>query len=225
MAKEHIHLSKKENDNWVVLLQEGASQIGISLSLEQLKAFELFLHELKAWGSRINLLHRSNEREIILKDFLDSMTVIKYLPEGCYLADLGSGAGFPGIPIKITRPDVRIVLLESREKRVFFLKNAFRILGLRGIEILRPVKGIQSSENFDFLVSRAFGSFEKLSSAAEPWLKKGGILLAMRGRKGISELEESLVFLGDHGWEKSFVETVRLPFLEYMRVLVGLRKI
>ncbi len=152
------------------------------------------------------------------------MTVIKYLPQNCSLADLGTGAGFPGVPIKITRPDVRIILLESREKRIFFLKNTVRILALRGIEIFRPFEGIQYSENFDFVVSRAFGSFEKLTSAARPWLKKGGILLAMRGKKGLGELEESLGFLADNGWEKDFAETVRLPFLEHVRVLVGIRK-
>ncbi len=222
-ASGHIPSDPKDNDIWADLLQEGASRLGVFLGAEQIAAFNFFLRELKSWGSRINLIHRPTENDIILKDFLDSMTVLKFLPQGCSLADLGSGAGFPGIPIKITRPDIRVFLLESRQKRAFFLKNVVRTLKLGGIDILRPSEGIQH-ETFDFVVSRAFGSLRKLSSAAKPWLKTGGILLAMRGRRGLAELQGSLAFLTDQGWERDFAETVLLPFIEHRRVLVGLRK-
>ena len=82
------------------LLQDGAARLGILLTEDQMMAFDLYLKELNSWKKHINLVRRENNRDIILKDFIDSMTILKHLPPGASLADLGSGAGFPGIPVK-----------------------------------------------------------------------------------------------------------------------------
>ncbi|MGA2957436.1 MAG: 16S rRNA (guanine(527)-N(7))-methyltransferase RsmG [Thermodesulfobacteriota bacterium] len=210
------------------LLKDGAARIGISLTQDQMKAFNLYLKELNAWKRNMNLIRRENERDIILKDFIDSMTIVKHLPLGASLVDLGSGAGFPGIPVKIVRADIKVFLLESVQKKVFFLKNVIRVLGLTGIEVRREKRSNGQQKDswgeFDFVVSRAFGSLERLSSIGGSLLKKGGILLAMKGKKGKEELAESLPFLEDKGWKQAFIDQMRLPFLNHDRTLIGLQK-
>ena len=209
------------------LLQDGAAELGIVLTTEHLQAFGLYLLELRAWGKHINLIKRADDREIISKDFVDSLTILKYLPPGSLVADLGSGAGFPGIPVKIVRPDLIVCLLETIQKKIFFLRNLERVLGLRGMKICGAGKGKEQVEEwgeFDIVVSRAFGSLQKLSSIGGGLLKKGGILLAMKGKKGKEELEVSLPFLEEMGFEKSFVEQIRLPLLGHERTLIGLKK-
>ena len=210
------------------LLKDGAARIGISLTQDQMKAFNLYLKELNAWKRNMNLIRRENERDIILKDFIDSMTLVKHLPLGASLVDLGSGAGFPGIPVKIVRADIKVFLLESVQKKVFFLKNVIRVLGLTGIEVRREKRSNGQQKDswgeFDFVVSRAFGSLERLSSIGGSLLKKGGILLAMKGKKGKEELAEGLHFLEDKGWKQAFIDQMRLPFLNHDRTLIGLQK-
>ena len=210
------------------LLQDGAARLGIILTQDQMRAFDLYLKELNSWKKHINLVRRENNRDIILKDFIDSMTILKHLPSGASLADLGSGAGFPGIPVKIVRADIKVFLLESIQKKVFFLKNMIRVLGLTGIEVRREGgpngPEIDSRGEFDFVVSRAFGSLQRLSSIGGSLLKRGGILLAMKGKKGKEELAESLPFLEEKGWKQAFIDQMRLPFLNHDRTLIGLQK-
>ena len=210
------------------LLKEGAARLGFLLTEEKIKAFDLYLKEINSWGKHMNLIRRKDDREIVLKDFLDSLTVARYLPFGASLADLGSGAGFPGVPVKILREDMIVCLLESKQKKVFFLKNLVRVLGLTGIEVhwakKRNEQEVEGRGEFDFVVCRAFGSLRKFSFTGGPLLKKGGILLAMKGGKGEEEFGEILPLLERMGWEQAFVEKIRLPFLNHGRILIGLRK-
>jgi 16S rRNA (guanine527-N7)-methyltransferase len=216
----------KENS---LLLKEGAALLGISTTgEEQVEQFCLYLDELNVWGGHMNLARRRDAREIIIKDFLDSLTILKHLPLGSYLADLGSGAGFPGIPAKIVRPDLRVCLLESTRKKALFMKHLVRKLKLHQVEVRwtgnRNGQVMEDNGEFDFVVSRAFGSLEKFISLGGVLLKNGGILLAMKARKGKQELMESLPFLEQTGWTQAFLESVRLPFLGHERVLIGLQK-
>ena len=210
------------------LLHEGAARLGIILTREQVAIFGQYLKELSLWQAHMNLIRRKNERDVILKDFIDSMTIIKYLPLKTFLADLGSGAGLPGIPVKIVRSDIRVSLLESTQKKVFFLNNVIRMLGLQGIGVRGPGKLTEQEKEtwgeFDFIVCRAFGTLTRISSAGGPLLKKGGILLAMKGKKGKEELAENLPFLERMGWKRAFVDQMRLPFLDHERTLIGLQK-
>jgi len=209
------------------LLLEGAAILGISLTHDQMKAFERYLKELNLWRKKINLTSRKDDREIILKDFLDSLTLLKYLPQETSVLDLGSGAGFPGIPLRIVRPDLKIVLLEATRKKVFFLKEVLRISKLSGVEVrwTGEDRGVEDlSASFDFVVSRAFGSLLAFASEGVGFLKKGGILLAMKGKRGREELEKSLASLKDMGLELNFLEAIQLPYLRHERNLIGLKK-
>jgi len=198
------------------------------LTDEHISAFERYIDELKVWAEHMNLIRREDDREIVLKDFLDSLTVIGHLSESASVMDLGSGAGFPGIPAKIVRPDLKMVLLEARRKKVFFLKNLIRHLGLEGTEAHWYGESKESEKNFgeafDFVISRAFGSLQEFSSKGVPFLKRGGILLAMKGKKGKAELEGALPALEKMGLKLAFLNGLRLPFLGHERILIGLRK-
>jgi 16S rRNA (guanine527-N7)-methyltransferase len=210
------------------LLIEGAGELGVFLTDEHISAFERYIRELKVWAEHLNLIRRKNNREIVLKDFLDSLTVIRHLSESASVMDLGSGAGFPGIPVKIVRSDLRMVLLEARRRKFFFLKNLIRHLGLERTEAYWYEDGRGMERNFrgalDFVISRAFGSLHEFSNTGAPFLKRGGILLAMKGKKGKAELDEDLPDLEKMGLKLAFLSGLRLPFLGHERILIGLRK-
>jgi len=210
------------------LLIEGAATLGISLTPDQMKAFELYLKALNLWRKKINLTSRKDDREIILKDFLDSLTLLKYLPQETSVLDLGSGAGFPGIPLGIVRTGLKVVLLEATRKKFFFLKEVLRISKLSEVKVrwTGEDKGIEDlSASFDFVVSRAFGSLLAFASEGIGFLKEGGILLAMKGKRGPEELEKSLTSLKDMGLELNILEAIQLPYLRHERNLIGLKKI
>ena len=174
---------ESENRN---LLVEGAEAFGIRLNQKQAEAFDLYLRELLKWNEKINLTAIRSEKGIVLKHFLDSLSVYPYLSKTVSLLDIGSGAGFPGIPLKIVQPSLEITLIDSVRKKVDFQKHIVRMLGLKGTEAIHG--RIQNKEilqsmtgRFDTVISRAFSDLQTLLLLAFPFLKKGGILLAMKG--------------------------------------------
>lgn len=209
------------------LLIKGSSQLGMSLTEDHARSFYQYLIELRAWGRKMNLISRSADREIVIKDFLDSLTAQEQLFQGASLLDLGSGAGFPGVPLKIVRADLKVVLLELIQKKVYFLKNLVRALDLEGIEIYRAgQKEVEKNlwGKFDFVISRAFGSLDKFAVAGLPFLKQGGILLAMKGKKGEDELEKNLPALVNMGLTVTVLHRFRLPLLGHQRILFGFQQ-
>ena len=198
------------------------------MTAKHLNDFELYLKELNQWRKKINLVSRKDDREIVIKDFLDSLTLVKYISGMAFLLDLGSGAGFPGYPLKIVLPDLKVFFLEATRKKVFFLKEVQRVLGMSGVEI-RWTAGNEGMEDlssrFDFVVSRAFGSIQELALAGNRFLRKGGMLVSMKGKKGREELKEGLSSLIEMKLKLAFLESLQLPFLNHERTLIGLIKI
>ena len=205
------------------ILNEGVSKLGIPLTAQQVNSFYNYLNELIVWNKRINLISRASPQDIIFKDFLDSLTINKYLDSGVSMADLGSGAGFPGIPIKIIRPDVSISLFEIKRKKIYFLQHIIRCLNLRRINA-RWDQGEESEQSFDVVVSRAFGTLAKFLREGIPMIKPSGILLAMKGRKGKEELKENFSLIQEMGLNLMFCDHFKLPVLEHERVIIGLKK-
>src|SRR4030042_3167940 len=118
------------------LLVEGAKIFGIYLGGKTIEAFELYLKELLKWNQKINLTAIRAGKGIVLKHFLDSLSVYPYLPEHSFILDIGSGAGFPGIPLKIIQPSFEITLIDSVRKTVDFQRHIIRMLGLKGTEAI-----------------------------------------------------------------------------------------
>jgi len=175
------------------LLIEGSKAFGIQLDEKMVAAFDLYLRELLKWNQKINLTAIRTEKGIVLKHFLDSLSAFPYLSKTASLLDIGSGAGFPGIPLKIVRPPLEITLIDSVRKKIDFQRHIIRMLGLKDTEathgriqdkeILRSMTG-----RFDAVISRAFSDLQTLRLLAFPFLKKGGILLAMKGELDEEEI-------------------------------------
>jgi 16S rRNA (guanine527-N7)-methyltransferase len=169
------------------ILVSGARLLGVSLDASKAAAFERFLDELTRWNQRMNLTAFREKRSIIIRHFLDSLTVVRHLPERTNLLDLGSGAGFPGIPLKIARPRFQVVLLDASRKKTYFQKHVIRSLELSGI---RSVWGRSDQveirealgNSFDVVVSRAVSSLEVYLGQAVHFVPEGGMIIAMRGK-------------------------------------------
>ena len=209
-------------NNLSEILKKEAEQFGITLSDKACGNFFLYLEELKTWNKKINLFRRKNDLEIIIKDFLDSLTVSKYLFPGAAILDIGSGGGFPGIPIKISRLDLEVVLSEIRHKKKSFLKHMIRTLGIKNLEVLSP--GNERLERFDFVVSRAFGPIDKLVETGSPHLKGNGSVISMKGKRGEEELQQAHSVLKKMGWVPYFVDHIELPIFNHKRILIGLKR-
>lgn len=168
------------------LLVEGAKVFGIHLGEKALEAFDLYLRELIKWNQKINLTAIRTEKGIVLKHFLDSLSVAPYLPDTASLLDIGSGAGFPGIPLKIVKPFLNVTLIDSVLKKIDFQRHIIRTLGLKGIEAIHG--RVQDKQvlkvlggRFDAIIARAFSDLKTLLLLGSPFLKQGGTFLAMKG--------------------------------------------
>ncbi len=129
----HDMHDKRLND----LLKKGLTELGFMPSEEQTNAFMTYLSELKKWNKAYNLTGLKEDKDIIIKHFFDSLLYLKALPDGeITVADVGSGAGFPGLPIKIIRPEIEMYLIESSRKKAAFLKHIIRQLGLKKAEVI-----------------------------------------------------------------------------------------
>jgi 16S rRNA (guanine527-N7)-methyltransferase len=166
-----------ENKN---LLMEGAKTFGIHLDEKTAEAFDLYLKELLKWNQKINLTAIRTEKGIVLKHFLDSLSVFPYFSNISTLLDIGSGAGFPGIPLKMVEPSLEVTLIDSVRKKVDFQRHIIRRLGLKGIEAIHG--RVQDKE----ILKGLEGRFDIVISF--PLLRKGGIVLAMKGRVDRKEM-------------------------------------
>ena len=210
-------------------LKKTASQIGIELSDEQVKQFSVYGKLLLEWNKFMNLTAVCEEKEVIIKHFVDSMTIVKYVDNhNCKkIADIGTGAGFPGIPLKIIRPDVEVVLLDSLGKRVNFLNTVINELNLEKISAIhtRAEDGGRDKklrEKFDCATARAVAPMNILLEYCMPFVKKGGCFIAMKGATEDDSYENALIELsGKVESENVFT----LPESDFARRILGVKKI
>lgn len=157
--------------------------------------FEKYMQMLLEWNEKINLTAITEPKQIRVKHFEDSLTCLKsgYIKDGCLLVDVGTGAGFPGIPIKIENPSVHLTLMDSLNKRINFLNEVSASLGLDAecihIRAEEAGKNELYRERFDVAVSRAVANLSVLAEYCLPLVKKGGFMLAMKGREIEDELD------------------------------------
>jgi 16S rRNA (guanine527-N7)-methyltransferase len=167
------------------LLREGAGALGLALSHTALEQFGIYLAELQRWNARVNLTAMREPRDIVIKHFLDSLAVLRYLEGAPSLADLGSGAGFPGLALKLARPELSLILVEAREKKAAFLEYLVACLKLPGVEVARvhltPILARRWGPRFAAVTSRAAFSVEWFLELAAPLLLPGGLALALKG--------------------------------------------
>lgn len=213
----------------VNLLVEGAKLFGIGLSEDSIYSFEVFLNELLRWNQKINLTAIRSEKEIVLKHFMDSFSVAPYIPGNSTLLDIGSGAGFPGIPLKIIRPNLLTTLIDSVRKKVDFQRHLIRLLDLKGIEAIHGHVGEQEiyqrlREKFDFTISRAFSDLKTLLNLSSPFLKKEGIVIAMKGRLN-TEVTKLPLETEELPYRLKEKVSLILPFTAYHRTILFFAKL
>lgn len=211
-------------------LMEGARRLGIELDPAQTALFSRYLSLLQM--EKHNLTAITSPQEIVEKHFLDSLTVVsavKIEPEWPVL-DVGSGAGFPGIPLKILLPGIRLVLLEPRAKRALFLETVVREMGLRGVtvECRRAEDYLHDPrvrERFLLVTARAVAHLSILAEYCLPALTPGGLWVALKGPEVTHELEESAVALETMGGGRVVTRELNLPYSGATRVLVTVSKV
>ncbi|MCI1966642.1 MAG: 16S rRNA (guanine(527)-N(7))-methyltransferase RsmG [Oscillospiraceae bacterium] len=178
-------------------LISSAKQYGISVSSRQAEQFQLYLELLSEWNQKMNLTALKEPDDIEEKHFLDSILVLKYLsvPQGAKLIDVGTGAGFPGVPLKILRPDLDLTLMDGLNKRLIFLKELLQSLSLKAELVhLRAEEGGRKPEyreRFDVVTARAVARLPVLCEYCLPFLKQGGTFAAMKGPGGKEELKSA----------------------------------
>lgn len=197
------------------LMIQYADKFKINIDEEKLDKFKKYTALIKEWNEKINLTAITDEDDIIRKHFIDSISVLEsnVIKNGMKIIDIGTGAGFPGIPLKIVLPDSNILLVDSLNKRVNFLNEVIRMLELHGIEAIHAraeeaAKKPEYRENFNIVVSRAVANMSVLSEYCIPFAKIGGYFIAMKGPSSENEIEESkhaISILG--GKIKNVVET------------------
>jgi len=178
--------------------REGLAGLGLSLAPAQIAQLDIYFQELKKWNRRFNLVGQADDRQLLETHFLDSLTLLPLL-DSCPepgLVDVGSGAGFPGLVLKIARPDLLVTLVEPRQKRTAFLRQVIRALGLQGVTVResRLEKAAPEfagwQETIPIFTSRAFTSIGDFLDLCAPFSAPDGRVICMKGRKAEEELAE-----------------------------------
>lgn len=205
-----------------------AQKIGIELDENKIQKFFKYKDLLIETNKYMNLTSIVDDKDVVLKHFIDSLTINKYIKEGCSLIDVGTGAGFPGVPIKIIRSDVNVVLLDSLNKRLNFLNTVIKELNLENI---RTVHGRAEDvahdnnyrERFDYVTARAVANLSTLSELCIPFLKIGGIFICMKANID-DELEKAKKAISLLGGEIISIDKFTLPETDIERNIILIKK-
>jgi 16S rRNA (guanine527-N7)-methyltransferase len=168
----------------LALLTEGVAALGLKLPPATLEHLRIYLEELQIWNAKTNLTGLKNPRDMIIKHFLDSLAVLPFVGRAASLIDLGSGAGFPGLVLKLARPALNLTLVEARQKKAAFLEYLVSRLRLTGVEVVQTHLTISLARKWepkvDAVISRATFLLPRFLELAEPLLAKGGLVLALK---------------------------------------------
>lgn len=212
------------------LLEKWCAENSIDISDKQKSDFETYAKLLVEWNEKINLTAITEQNEIAVKHFIDSISVLKYadIKENSSVIDIGTGAGFPGIPLKIMRGDIELTLLDSLNKRLIFLEDVCKNINIESKLVhSRAEEGSQKPEfreKYDVAVSRAVANLPALCEYCMPYVKVGGVFISMKGSDGENELENAKNAINILGGKTEKIETLRLPD-DSTRTIITIRKI
>lgn len=205
-------------------------KIDIMFTEEQLRQFYKYMELLLEWNKKINLTAITEPNEVILKHFIDSLTINKYIKENSSIADVGTGAGFPGIPLKIFRPDLEITLVDSLNKRINFLNEVISKLDLKNIFTVHSRiedfgKDKKYRESFDYVTARAVANISVLSEYLLPISKIGGQCVCMKGSNVNDELNEGENAINVLGGKVNCIDEFVLPDSDISRNIIIIDKV
>lgn len=217
-------------EEFKMLLFQYAKNLEIVLSENQVKKFYEYMLLLLEWNERINLTSITDEKNIVLKHFVDSITICKYIPKNAKLLDVGTGAGFPGIPAKIVRDDIEVVLLDSLNKRILFLDDVIDKLDMKNIQAVHGRaeefgRNKDFRQSFDVVTSRAVANMAVLSEYLIPFSKLGGKCVIMKGSDFEEELNNSKKAIKVLGGKINSVDEFVLPASDMKRTIVVVDKV
>ena len=208
---------------------KNGKKIGLDIAEKESKNLYKYMLLMLEWNENVNLTAITEEKEIIYKHFIDSLSVNKYLTNKEKIMDIGTGAGFPGIPLKIFNEDLNFILVDSLNKRINFLEEVKNELNLNKLELVHAraeelAKNKNYRENMDIVVSRAVARLRILAEYMLPFVKKNGICICMKGPNIEEEIEESKKSLEILGGKIEKIEHIVLPG-DLERNIILIRKI
>lgn len=215
-----------------ILFSDGIQALSGTVTEKQTEQFAKYSEMLVEWNEKMNLTAVTDPDGISVKHFLDSILPIYHIDfDGCgSVADIGTGAGFPGIPLKIMMPDKRLVLIDSLNKRINFLKAVTDEIGLDNTECIHGRaeemgKKAEYREKFDAVVSRAVANMKVLCEYCLPFVKVGGMFVALKAENAEEELETAKPMIGTLGGKVEEVISAPLPMSDITRKLIVVRKV
>ncbi|UQZ34190.1 16S rRNA (guanine(527)-N(7))-methyltransferase RsmG [Paenibacillus sp. PK3_47] len=218
-------------DNTAAQFIDLLKEQGIELSAKQLEQFGLYFQELVSWNEKMNLTGITERDQVYMKHFYDSLSLSFYINmnEVSSLADIGSGAGFPGIPLKICFPHLKLMIVDSLSKRISFLQHICDTLGLKDVQLIHGraedvSRVFAHRDAYDVVTARAVARLSLLNEFCLPFTKKDGIFAAMKGNDPSEELAEAKRSLKELRAELQKVESFSLPVEESSRHIVMIRK-
>ena len=200
------------------------------LYVSQETKFEKYMNILLDWSSKINLTAITEKEDIILKHFKDSLSVEKHIPSGARVIDVGTGAGFPGVPLKIVRNDISLTLLDSLNKRIKFLDELLKELDINDVETVHS-RAEEAGHNkayreqYDIAISRAVANLSVLSEYLLPFVKVGGYAICMKGPNIEEELNNSKTAIKELGGEIERIENFKLETTDIERNIILIKKV
>jgi 16S rRNA (guanine527-N7)-methyltransferase len=228
---------KISSQEWSELIIKGAAAFGVDLNVSHARRFAIHAAELVRWNQKINITAITDPLEIAVKHFLDSLPAVRFIPPDAALLDIGSGGGFPGLPLKVLMPSISVTLIDASRKKVNFLKHVIRTLKLADTEALH-IRAEDLADDpfyrsrFDVITSRAVLSTQLFCQLAWPLLAAKGVMIALKGRVLKTELQslrgcgfgdgDAAPAIG--GQLSATVEAYRLPLLNSNRSMVIIRK-
>ena len=210
-----------EFEQFKILLEKEVNTLSIEINDAQIKQFYIYMNLLIEWNKKMNLTAITEESEIIRKHFIDSLIVSKYLRANEKVMDIGSGAGFPGIPLKIANENLNMDLVDSLNKRITFLNEVINNLDMKNIKAIHSraedlARIEEYRERYDVVVSRAVAKLNVLLEYMMPFVKIGGICICMKG-SNIDELEEAKKAIDVLGGKIEKIEEINLPNTDIKR--------
>lgn len=214
------------------VLDQAAREYGVLLTEEQIIAFTKYFETLVEWNEKINLTAITAPQDVAIKHMIDSLSCYDeaIFKKGATIIDVGTGAGFPGLPLKIFCPDLKLTLFDSLNKRILFLQTVADMLGINDIKFIhsRAEDGGQNKqlrESYDIAVSRAVARLNVLCEWCLPFVAVGGFFIALKGSQYSQEVEEAQGALQRLGGEIAKIQNIKLPGLDDVRAVIYIKKI
>ena len=211
-------------------LKEKLNEFNIEISDYQLEKFNRYMKLLLEWNEKVNLTAIVEPDEVKIKHFLDSLTVLKYIKNEDKVIDIGTGAGFPGIPLKIMKSNTKITLLDSLNKRINFLNIVIEELGLKNIEAIHGraeefARNKLYREKYDVAVSRAVANLSTLTEYMLPFVKVGGRCICMKGANVKEELDKAKNAIQELGGKIDKIDNFYLSNNDNERNIIIIKKV